>query len=117
MVNSVYNFKNFDYQSTAEFVSVKIDYTLTKDSFLQKRIWNWKGTHNAAKSLGLDSNSGEAFSGKDITVILGINTTGEKIPIQVCTALEEIERNLLEPKEIQKSESRESTEETKTNPE
>jgi len=94
MINCTYNFNNFEYQVTDSTVSVKVDYTRYKGDSVQKRVWKGELTHDGAATLGLDNTPGEAFSGRDIKVVLeGDTIYGAKIPAQVCLAIEEIERN------------------------
>jgi len=94
MVNCTYDFNNFAYISDADFVSVQIDYTRHKGNSIQNRRWVWKGTHSAAKSLDLDNAPGQTFAGRNVQVILGLK--GEGIPVQVCQALEKMEKKFLE---------------------
>lgn len=117
MVNCTYYFKNFDYQSTDKSVSVRIDYKRLKGNSVQNRLWIWNGAHSAAKSLGLDNHSGASFSGRDVKVVTGTPTIGERIPIQVCTAIEEIERQTDEEMKVERMEREREVEEREKNKE
>ena len=104
MTVHTYSIKSFDYQSTVDTVSVKIEYTRRTSNSIQNRIWNWKGSHSAAKSLGVDNDSGASFSDRNLEVVTGIETKGEKIPVQVCNAIEEMGKKAFTEMQNQKNE-------------
>lgn len=83
-------FKTLHYESTPDSVSVRLEYTRKRDSWIQEQTWHWEGGHVAALSLGLDNPPGITFSGTDVVVIRGIDTADQGIPTQVCAALEEM---------------------------
>jgi hypothetical protein len=105
-----YGIKSFNYESTVDLVSVKIEYTRRTSNSIQNRIWNWKGSHSAAQTQGLDNDSGASFSDRNLEVVTGIETKGEKIPVQVCNAIEEMEKKAFTEMQNQKNEKQDHIE-------
>lgn len=100
MTGCTYVCERIDYASALDSVTVRvINFTRQTSTGIdcirqapptKGFSWVWKWSHAEAKSLGLDNNPGKTFSGKNITVVLENGPTGEKIPYQVCSAIEKM---------------------------